>query len=76
MERKLYRSNKNIMISGVCAGIGEYFNVDPTVIRLLWLVATILLGFGTVGVISYIACICIIPVDPGYIDTDYTEKHD
>lgn len=37
MERKrLYRSNKNKVICGVCGGIGEYFNVDPVMIRLIW----------------------------------------
>ena len=36
MNRKLYRSNTNRMICGVCGGIGEYLNVDPTLVRLLW----------------------------------------
>ena len=34
MEKRLYKSNKNKMIDGVCAGIAEYFNIDPTLIRL------------------------------------------
>ena len=34
MEKKLYKSNKNKMIDGVCAGIAEYFNIDPTLVRL------------------------------------------
>ena len=36
MNRKLYRSNTNRMICGVCGGIGEYLNVDPTLVRLIW----------------------------------------
>lgn len=34
MEKKLYKSNQNKMICGVCGGIGEYFGIDPTIIRL------------------------------------------
>ena len=34
MEKRLYKSNKNKMIDGVCAGIAEYFNIDPTLVRL------------------------------------------
>ena len=34
--KKLYKSRDNRMISGVCAGIAEYFNMDPTIIRLAW----------------------------------------
>ena len=36
MEKKLYKSNQNKMICGVCGGIGEYFGIDPTIIRLAW----------------------------------------
>ena len=36
MNRKLYRANTNRMICGVCGGIGEYLNVDPTLVRLIW----------------------------------------
>ena len=35
MEKKLYRSMTNKMISGVCGGIGDYFNIDPTIVRLI-----------------------------------------
>jgi phage shock protein PspC (stress-responsive transcriptional regulator) len=61
MEKKLYRSRENKVISGVCGGIAEYFDVDATLIRLLWAV-TVLLG-GT-GIIAYILCIIIIPEAP------------
>lgn len=43
--KKLLRSNENKMICGVCGGIGEYFNMDPTLIRLLW----VLLSLGSCG---------------------------
>ena len=39
--KKLYRSKKNKVISGVCAGIAEYLNIDPTVVRLIYILLTI-----------------------------------
>ena len=35
-DKRLYRSSVNYMLAGVCGGIGEYFNIDPTLIRLAW----------------------------------------
>jgi phage shock protein C len=55
---KLYRSKNNKIIAGVCGGIGEYFNVDPTLIRLLWLFISIM---GGSGVLAYIIAWIIIP---------------
>jgi phage shock protein C len=60
-NKKLYRSQSNKMISGVCGGIAEYFEVDPTLIRLI--VVAIAL-FGGVGILAYIAAIFIIPNNP------------
>jgi phage shock protein C len=57
--KKMYRSYNNRVLAGVCAGIAEYLDVDPTVIRLLWVVLTIL-SFGA-GVIAYLAAWIIIP---------------
>jgi phage shock protein C len=48
------------MICGVCQGVAEYVNIDPTVIRLLWVFSAL---FG-VGVIAYIAAAIIMPVEP------------
>ncbi len=65
--KKLYRSTSNKMLAGVCGGIAEYFNVDPTIIRL----AYVLLSVFTVafpGIIVYILAMIIIPSDPGYTD--------
>ena len=56
--KKLYRSKKNRVIAGVCGGIGEYFNVDPTLIRLLWIIFLLLAGS---GIIAYIIAWIIIP---------------
>lgn len=59
---KLYRSKKNRIIAGVCGGIGEYFKVDPTLIRLLLLLISIV-GAGS-GIVAYIIAWIIIPEEP------------
>ena len=41
MNKKLYKSSKNKIIGGVCGGIAEYFNIDPVIIRLIWIVLAI-----------------------------------
>ncbi|MBQ7971644.1 MAG: PspC domain-containing protein [Clostridia bacterium] len=61
MEKKLYKSNKNKMIDGVCAGIAEYFGIDPTLVRLGTVVLSCAVGS---GILAYIICACIIPRDP------------
>ncbi len=60
---KLYRSKKNRIIAGVCGGIGEYFKVDPTLIRLLWLLFSIV-SAGAGGLVAYIVAWIIIPEEP------------
>ena len=61
--KKLYRDTSNEMIAGVCSGIAEYLNIDPTIIRLIW-AAAILSGF---GLFAYLAAAIIIPEKPGNI---------
>lgn len=61
MEKKLYRSQDNKMICGVCAGIAEYFHIDPTVIRLAF---AILACFGGSGILAYFVATIIIPPKP------------
>ena len=56
--KKLYRSESSRMLCGVCAGIAEYFNLDPTLIRLAWALFCIL---GGSGVLAYIVAAIIIP---------------
>ena len=51
-DKRLYRSSVNYMLAGVCGGIGEYFNIDPTLIRLAWVIVTCM-SFGS-GIIAYI----------------------
>ncbi len=66
--KKLYRSKTNKKISGVCAGIANYFNIDPTVVRVAWVIISALTVF-MLGVIIYILCIFIIPEEPDAFDT-------
>ena len=61
--RKLMRSKMNRMVCGVCGGIGEYLNLDPTVVRLLWLVCS-LASCGT-GLVVYIVAAVVMPEDVG-----------
>lgn len=61
MEKKLlYRSNKNKVFAGICGGIGEYFEIDPTLVRVLWIFITVFTGFFP-GLFVYIFCVFIIP---------------
>lgn len=57
-RKRLYKSRNNKMICGVCAGIADYFNIDPSIVRVLW--AVLALADGT-GVLAYIACAIILP---------------
>ncbi len=59
--KNLYRSASNKMLAGVCGGVAEYFNIDPTVVRVVWTIASL---FGFLGVVAYIACAFIIPEKP------------
>ena len=68
MEKKLYKIEQGKTIDGVCGGVAEYLNVDPTVVRVIW--AVIALG-GGFGILAYIICALIIPRKPsGYIDAE------
>lgn len=58
--KKLYKVNTNKMICGVCSGLSEYFNVDATLIRILWVIATLFTAL-FLGIIAYIACAIIMP---------------
>lgn len=58
-EKRLAKSFSNRMICGVCGGIGEYFNIDPTVIRLIWAILSVC-GIGS-GIIVYIIAAVIMP---------------
>jgi len=59
--RRLSKSTTNKMVCGVCAGIAEYFNWDPTIIRIIWIAASIFLGAGFLGLIAYFIVAVIMP---------------
>lgn len=59
--KRLYRSTYDRMLCGVCGGIAEYFQLDPTLVRLGWALFSIL---GGSGVLAYIIAAIIIPNDP------------
>ncbi len=56
--KKLYRSRKERVIGGVCGGIGVYFGIDPTLIRIIWVAALLMAG---TGLMAYIVAWLIIP---------------
>ena len=56
--KKLYRSTTNKKLFGVCGGLAEYFDVDPTVVRIIYLL--LLLGAGF-GLLAYLICALIMP---------------
>ena len=51
-NKRLYRSSTNYMLCGVCGGIAEYFNIDPTLVRLAWVILSVF-GMGA-GIFAYI----------------------
>ena len=57
--KKLFRSRENRMICGVCGGVAEYFNIDPTLVRLGWVLVAAC-SFGT-GIIAYFVAAIIMP---------------
>lgn len=58
---RLYRSRSDRMIGGVCAGLGKYLNIDPTVVRLLFVALAL---FGGPGLVIYLIMLIVVPEDP------------
>lgn len=61
MDKKLYLSKQDKKICGVCGGLSEYFNIDSTIIRVVWLILA--LCYGT-GIVAYFVCAIVIPSNP------------
>lgn len=57
MQKRLVKSNKDRKLCGVCAGIAEYINIDPTVVRILW----IIFAFSGLGILAYLVCAFVMP---------------
>ena len=67
MTKRLYRSRNDKMVAGVCGGLGKYFDIDPTLVRIVMVV----LLFSGVGFLAYILAAIIIPEEPyDYEDDD------
>jgi phage shock protein C len=56
--KRLYRSRKDRMLCGVCGGLGEYLGVDPTIVRILWILFSLAYG---AGILAYILACIVIP---------------
>jgi len=75
--RRIYRSQEDRIIAGVCGGFAEYLSIDPTIVRLVWIFFTI---FGGMGILAYIFSIILISendhskVKEIKTDDDYDEK--
>ena len=61
--KKLYRSTTNRTLAGVCAGLAEYLNIDPTIVRVIWALVSLSGG----GLIAYLVCALIIPEKPSNV---------
>ena len=60
-SKKLYRSGTNKIIAGVCGGVGKYLDIDPTIIRLIWLLSFFVWGS---GLLAYAIAWLIVPKNP------------
>ena len=68
MNKKLYKSNTDKKLDGVCGGIGKYFDIDSSVVRLAWVAFPLL---GGSGLLAYIICAIVLPREPGgYVEAD------
>jgi phage shock protein C len=62
LRNRIYRSQDERMLAGVAGGLAQYFDVDPTLVRLAWAIGTLMTG--PVAVLLYLICALIIPRDP------------
>lgn len=60
MQKKLTRSSKDKKICGVCGGIAEYFDIDSTIVRLIWVLTTCFFG---IGILAYFLAALVMPND-------------
>ena len=62
-DKRLYKSSENSMLCGVCGGIAEYFDIDPTLVRLGWV---LFCAMGGSGFLAYIIAAIVIPSNPEF----------
>jgi phage shock protein C len=75
MEKKLTRSRKSRVIAGVMGGLGEFFGIDPTLLRLGYAIITVFSGF-VPGIIGYLLAILIVPEEPHITPSEPEKKDD
>lgn len=59
--KRLYRSRDERIIWGICGGLGKYFNVDPVLVRVIWVISIILVGW---SILAYLILRFVIPLEP------------
>jgi len=71
--KKIYKSNENKIFSGVIGGIGEYLDIDPTILRLVYILVAIMTGVFP-AIIGYIVASLVVPKKPNIHHTEHSEK--
>jgi len=71
--KKLYRSRTDKMIAGVCGGLGKYLGIDPTLIRLLFVLVVLM---GGAGVLAYLILMIVVPEEPASSEADATSSRE
>lgn len=74
--KKLYKSKTERKLAGVCGGIAVYFNIDPTIVRLIWAFVSVM-SASVPGILIYAICALVIPDEPDAYETTaqyYEEK--
>lgn len=72
-NKRLYRSRTDKQIAGVAGGLGDYFNVDPTLVRVLFIILTLL---GGPGILIYIVLWLVMPEEPRYMMAQKRKRYD
>lgn len=71
-DKKLCKSTKHRMLSGVCGGFADFFNIDPTIVRLIFVILGCIKG---IGIIGYIICIFVLPTDFSEAEKSESEEN-
>ena len=66
VKKRLYRSRKDRSVAGVCGGVADYLGVDPTLVRILWVIFALA---GGPGLILYIIMAAVVPEEPEFVQT-------
>ncbi|MCL2107298.1 MAG: PspC domain-containing protein [Oscillospiraceae bacterium] len=73
MPKKLYRSRADRKLSGVCGGLGDFLNIDPTIVRVVFVIVALIPGLNPVSLIGYLLMAVIIPEEPVADDFDVVD---